>query len=159
MTTNPKLTPAQAHTFLCNITDAHDLLSRLLMGEADNQSPRGKLAVAWVVMNRARIGGWFGRGFTGSAGVILKPWQFSCFNEENNPSLPRLVAAEPSTECKTVAALALGGHTADPTGGATYYYAPKSMKPPGSHPRWESEKVFLIQIDDQRFYRDKRKGE
>lgn len=99
---------------------AKDLLARLLFGEARGEILEGQVAVANVVMNRAKIGGWYGKTVKE---VALKPWQFSCFNEDD-PNL-RLTASppmrEPFTQCELIAELALKYLLTDNTGGATHY--------------------------------------
>jgi spore germination cell wall hydrolase CwlJ-like protein len=62
------------------------LLALLIYGEARGEPMEGRIAVASVVMNRVKIGGWFGSDIKD---VILKPYQFSCFNA-NDPNLPKL---------------------------------------------------------------------
>lgn len=57
------------------LTDAQ-LLAVCLYGEARGESREGKIAVASVIKERVKKGGWFGMGYHG---VILKPYQFSCF--------------------------------------------------------------------------------
>lgn len=63
------------------LTD-EQLLALCMYGEARNQGLDGMLAVGSVIVNRVKRGGWFG---TGIKGVILKPMQFSCLNE-NDPN-------------------------------------------------------------------------
>jgi spore germination cell wall hydrolase CwlJ-like protein len=62
------------------------LLALCIYGEARGERISGKCAVGSVILNRARIGGWYGKGIKG---VILKPFQFSCFlpNDPNAPIL------------------------------------------------------------------------
>lgn len=55
-----------------------DILARTIYGEARGEPWEGKIAVAWVVRNRAERGGWWGDTIRE---VCLKPWQFSCWNE------------------------------------------------------------------------------
>jgi spore germination cell wall hydrolase CwlJ-like protein len=58
------------------LTDAQ-LLAVCLYGEARGESDCGKIAVASTIKERVKQGGWYGLGYKG---VILKPYQFSCFN-------------------------------------------------------------------------------
>jgi spore germination cell wall hydrolase CwlJ-like protein len=143
----------QAHKILEKM-EALPLLARLIRGEAGNQPPAGMLAVAHVVINRDKKGGWFGRGLTGINGIILKPWQFSCFNE-TYPRLAALANEEPPAVCTAIASLALDMRTVDPTFGATYYYAPKAMVPKGRIPKWVKDMDLTIVIADHRFYKPK----
>jgi spore germination cell wall hydrolase CwlJ-like protein len=75
------------------------LLAATLYGEARGEPAVGKRAVAWVVRNRltaarkwreakGRQHPLFGDGTV--AGVVLRPWQFSCWNK-GDPNLARLV--------------------------------------------------------------------
>jgi hypothetical protein len=63
-----------------------ELLTLLLYGEARGEGLDGMLAVASVVMNRVAVGTgssrpcWWGKDIKS---VILKPQQFSCFNEDD----------------------------------------------------------------------------
>lgn len=94
-----------------------NLLARLIWGEARGELPVGQLAVAHVVVNRVELGRYGAKG--GLKGVILKPWQFSCF-DANDPNLPLLLQPpmrEPFTCCLLLAELVLVGLTVDPTGG------------------------------------------
>lgn len=145
----------KARNDLCSM-NAQDLLSRLLRGECANQPPLGKLAVAHVILNRAKIGGWYGKGISGVNGVIMKPWQFSCFNEDN-PRLPILANETPPEACTHIAELVLNANTKDPTFGATFYYAPKAMIPPGTEPKWvkDGSTILTVVIADHRFYKAK----
>ncbi len=64
------------------------LLSLVIYGEARGEPLAGKIAVASVVLNRLKKSGWFGKALKD---VILKPYQFSCFNE-NDPNRIKLLA-------------------------------------------------------------------
>ena len=103
--------------------DTIDTLARTLYGEARGEPRRGKIAVAWVIRNRAIRPGWWGRGIIE---VCLKPSQFSCWNA-NDPNRPKLTAVtvdSPSfLRCYASAAGVLADVHEDPTNGATYYYA------------------------------------
>jgi len=101
------------------------LLALALWGEARGEFPEGKVAVAHVILNRAAIGGWYGKSI---ADVILKPGHFSCFND--NTVLMKFLetngveaAPESFDVCEAIADIALKGLTNDPTGGATHYHA------------------------------------
>jgi spore germination cell wall hydrolase CwlJ-like protein len=63
--------------------DDDKLLALTIYGEARGERISGKCAVGSVIINRARIGGWYGKGIKG---VILKPFQFSCFLP-NDPNM------------------------------------------------------------------------
>lgn len=64
------------------------LLALVIYGEARGEARGGKIGVASVVLNRLKRGGWFGKTIKE---VILKSYQFSCFNE-NDPNRIKLLA-------------------------------------------------------------------
>jgi N-acetylmuramoyl-L-alanine amidase len=127
-----------------------ELLARCIWGEARGQSVQGKLAVAHVVLNRVNARAYYGRTIKE---VVLKPWQFSCFNE-NDPNLAKIlglnVANPDLAYCHAVADVALLTDNPDPTGGATHYHATQVR------PSWVSsaQMTFLCRIDNHLFYRE-----
>jgi spore germination cell wall hydrolase CwlJ-like protein len=74
--------------------DGLELLTILLWGEARGEPDQGKLAVAEVVRNRVHRPAWWGKDWHG---VMLKPWQFSCFNS-GDPALNSLDAVREGKE-------------------------------------------------------------
>ena len=115
-----------------------EILARTLYGEARGELVRGKEAVAAVVINRVRRakerrGYWWGSSVEE---VCLRPWQFSCWNE-NDPNRARIEAVGKGSDkhnrnfqsCLRIARRALAGTLKDPTAGATHYHA-EGMKPP-----------------------------
>ncbi len=107
----------------------------------------GMAAVACVILNRARKGGWWGADISS---VCLKPMQFSCWNAAD-PNLPKLRAVGREDEgffaASVVALLAVGGALADITGGATHYHAR------GILPNWAEGKKPCFHLDNHLFYR------
>src|SRR5512134_3045692 len=67
--------------------DDLSVMARTVYGEARGEPHEGRLAVAHVILNRARAGGWFG------AGVSEVCLQFSCWNP-GDPNRPRLFQIE-----------------------------------------------------------------
>lgn len=134
---------------------SRDLLARLLFGEARGEVLAGQVAVANVVMNRVKLGGWYGLTVKD---VMLKPWQFSCFNEDD-PNL-RLTASppmrEPYTLCEMIAELALDGLLKDNTDNSTHYFNPDVV--PGRWPKpWNrAQMVFRKKIGRHEFYEEVR---
>ena len=63
------------------------LLALVMWAEARNESYDGIRAVGSVILNRREKNGWFGHNLYE---VILKPFQFSCFNS-NDPQFTKLV--------------------------------------------------------------------
>lgn len=100
-----------------------DVLARTIWGEARGQGLEGMRAVAAVIVNRARRGGWWGASIVE---VCLKPGQFSCWNV-GDPNRPKMLAATIDqspmfAEALAIARTAVRGDLADPTGGATHYH-------------------------------------
>lgn len=127
---NKQHTSAEVKRKIEAMRDA-EVLARLLWGECRGEMPKGQVAVACVVMNRVadrRYG-------YGIKGVCLRPWQFSCFND-NDPNLPLLLSPPrlaPFERCELVAGLAVEDLLKDPTAGATHYFNPRVV--PGGWPR------------------------
>jgi spore germination cell wall hydrolase CwlJ-like protein len=123
-----------------------ELLTVCIYGEASGEPALGKLAVAHVVLNRAAHPSWW--GYTLKE-IILKPSQFSCFN----PGDPNARRIEQMVDlgyfdraCSHIAALALGGHTIDPTGGAVNYCTLDC------NPSWRSKMTETIRIGGHVFF-------
>ncbi|MFN6941952.1 MAG: cell wall hydrolase [Parvibaculum sp.] len=113
-----------------------DVFARTLLGEAGGEGRRGIEAVAAVVINRVNS-----RRHPNSVRVIcLQPSQFSMWNPKYRESgnTRRALSETDSNStfkmCLEIASDALAGRLKDPTGGATLYYAPAGMNPPGSAP-------------------------
>lgn len=99
--------------------------------EARGDPPHGKLAVAWVVKNRALTGH---RGKHTYRDVVLDPKQFSAFN----PGDPNAVIfPDHDAIWITCLAAAVECHlgTVDPTAGALYYHAQSIT------PSWDMDKL------------------
>lgn len=135
---------------------AVDTLARTIWGEARGEpdAQAGMRAVAHVVLNRRDAPGWWGRSV---AGVCLKPWQFSCWNE-GDPNRPKMLAVGAGdasfTLARRIAADLVGLNPterarADTTGGATHYFAASIAPPP-----WTVRASFCGRIGNHLFYRD-----
>lgn len=117
------------------------LLALTLWGEARGEPIDGKKAVAWVVRNRMeKAAAWkaargrnhplYGDGTV--QGVVLRPWQFSCWNK-GDPNMPKMLEAVATGGSSLNAALwgvlravatgvlAEPPEWPDPTFGATHY--------------------------------------
>lgn len=93
-------------------SDAY-LLAKLIAAEARGESYSGQVAVGAVVLNRVDHA-----SFPDSiAGVIYQSGAFSCVNDSNWKT-------EPTATSQKAAKDALNGW--DPTGGAIYYYNPRT---------------------------------
>ena len=103
-----------------------DLWIRTVIGEAANDP--SATGVASVIANRMRNSG------QGAASVVLSPGQFEPWATRSR----ELMSYSPdSTPYKTAASIVDGiiaGTTADPTGGATQFYAPVAQKALGRNP-------------------------
>lgn len=130
---------------------AVQVVTLTIWGEARGEGPDGMLGVAWVIKNRQDNPRWWGVGWQG---VCLKPWQFSCWNE-NDPNralmLTSAMASQSYYMCRLTAESVMGldGEIPkDPTLGADSYYA-ESIK----MPVWAERAVFTRKIGTQRFYK------
>jgi len=113
-----------------------DFTFRTIYGEARGEGEIGKVAVGFVICNRAKIakeyvhihGGshpLYGSGTPASACTVL--YQFSCWNL-NDPNLPIIQKLDPDSPaglpCVDAAITALQERIPDPTNGATHYHTP-----------------------------------
>lgn len=124
------------------------LLALLVWGEARGESDEGKSAVAHVVMNRWRRQGFYGNTIRD---VIVKPWQFSCFND-SDPNTGKLLQVKNNdawNRCAQAALDAYLGLSDDPTGGAVLYCRFDC------DPDWKKDSQFIKQIGNHYFYKEK----
>lgn len=141
------------------VPPALDIMARTIYGEARGETFQGKVEVAHVILNRAAIGGWWGDTIIK---VCLKPWQFSCWNQ-NDPNRELLEKInyrgnpyrawdrDVFRDCLYIAHGARRGFlTSNLDGKATHYYAPKAI----SEPKWTEGATFLGAVGDHRFYGD-----
>ena len=125
-----------------------DTLWRTVYGEARGEPMNGKIAVAYAVINRVKAKSWYGNTI---AEVCRKPWQFSCWNE-NDPNLAKLTAVtlddRLAQQC-CYAALAAGlGLIPDPTSGSRHYHTINVA------PSWAEGKSPVCTIGCHKFYND-----
>ena len=123
-------------------------MARTIYGEARGQSTLGREAVGAVIMNRVNLG----RFGTGISGVCKRKQQFSCWNS-GDPNLPVISAVLPGANaafdgCYAAAERLMKG-AADPTVGATHYYAKYIRAPNWSSP----PAVMTTEIGVHRFFR------
>lgn len=108
--------------------DVRDLLIRTLIGEAGNQGPEGKAAVAHVIRNRLASGK-YGPDIQS---VVTAPKQFSVWNPGNRAGemARRVSTSDPVYQtASSIADSVFGGQTPDPTRGATHYFNPSIVQP------------------------------
>ncbi len=128
-----------------------NILTRTLYGEARGEykasGPGALIAVANVIMNRARKGGRFGGTVKE---VCLKPKQFSCWNE-NDPNYAHLKGEELLKEpiykiCLEVAEKVGSGSWPDLTRGCDHYHASSC------HPSWANPEKIKLRLGRHIFY-------
>lgn len=101
--------------------DQTDIIARTIYGEARGEGTKGMQAVANVIMNRVKAGSWYGASVKD---VCLKPYQFSCWNENDANRAIILTATDAQLkQARAIAEQAIAGTLPDITGGATHYYA------------------------------------
>lgn len=113
------------------------ILARAIYGEARNCSDEEKIAVAHTVINRVNDGKkWNGENVKD---VILKPWQYSCFNK-NDVNYEKLKNPDKKIfeRCLKVADEVLQGKYENLNKGQTHYFNPKVVKP-----KW-ADKMYKI---------------
>lgn len=134
-----------------DMTQPQDIyMAKTIWGEARGEGLRGMQAVANVIMNRVARGGWYGASIKD---VVLKPYQFSCWNatDVNRAKIDALTEAElASSGALNVARQVINGQLGDITGGATEYHN-KNIEP-----NWDWSKLEkTVQIGNHIFYRSK----
>jgi spore germination cell wall hydrolase CwlJ-like protein len=114
--------------------EERDYLVRTIAFEAADEADEGKAAVAHVILNRKRIGGWGDN----IKDVVTHPWQFEPWMtrrtemEKLSPDDPRY------QDAARIADAVLTGQTPDPTAGATHFLNPTVVRQRrgGSLPSW-----------------------
>ena len=131
-----------------------EILALTLWGEARGEGLDGQLAVAWTIRNRVFDGkdrSWWGAGY---AGVCLKSRQFSCWNQ-NDPNYAymsgsKVIPAAHFAQAQRAADDVIAGTVADPTGGATHYYANNLPSPPD----WAAKAKQTLHLGRHIFFKD-----
>ena len=123
-----------------------EILARTVYGEARGESDLGKLAVAWVVVNRAR------KYHVGLGEACLLSIHFSCWNNgrANDANQLKMMMANLShpafARCMLAALQAAHELVPDPTDGAAHYCAI------GIEPDWAEGKTYET-IGHHKFFR------
>jgi N-acetylmuramoyl-L-alanine amidase len=101
------------------LTD-QQLMELCVWREARGEGTLGRRGVAWCIKNRADHPSWWGHDLRT---VVLKPYQFSSFNE-NNPEHSLYPDPEDATwvEIQEMVVRILAGDDTDLTSGATHYF-------------------------------------
>lgn len=125
------------------------VMVRTVFGEARGEPYEGKLAVAHVILNRARRPGWWGKSI---GKVCLKKWQFSCWlpGDPNRRVIENADLDIPLMRECLKACLEAAAGAPDPTGGAAHYYATSMPTPP----KWAKGKTPDVVIGRHAFYRN-----
>ena len=103
-----------------------DTAARTIWGEARGEDQEGRIAVAHVLLNRVRKGGWWGDTLND---VCRTKWQFSCWNEDD-PNLWKIENVQyhnPDLQA-CLAALLVAMQSDDTTNGACHYHT-KAVAP------------------------------
>lgn len=129
-----------------------EIMARTLYGEVRGEPWAGKIAVAWVIRNRAEADlgrdnrpDWWGEGI---AGVCLKPMQFSCWNAARDRKRLETAVSLKLADCLRAAFAVLTDEEPDPTSSATHYYANYIAEP-----KWAHGKQPTAVIGVHRFYK------
>lgn len=133
-----------------------------------HSSVEERIAVMTVARNRLKTPGKFQAKEASYRGIVLAPWQFSCWNKGSDSNHQALMALMERVVLGLSSADALFEETLfladgvishvilDQTGGATFYYAPKAMKPidrvPAEARRFAAAGGVFTDIGEQRFY-------
>ena len=124
------------------VTLNEDAMVRTVAGEAGAEPLKGQQAVAAVIMNRANGSGASPRD------VVFAPNQFEPWN--GGAARQRLEAMDPSSAqyqsiLNNVVRPVMSGQVADPTGGATHFYAPVAQAALGrAAPSWATGTPTVI---------------
>lgn len=118
--------------------------------EAEGESDRGKLAVAWVIKNRME------RRRQDARTVVLTPWAFSCWNADASPMRrARLIAPDAQIwdTCWWAVCGTQYGWLPDPTNGADHYLNVPLTKIQrgGTLPPWYDAALITADIDKHTF--------
>ena len=124
------------------VTLNEDAMVRTVAGEAGAEPLKGQQAVAAVIMNRANGSGASPRD------VVFAPNQFEPWN--GGAARQRLEAMDPASAqyqniLNNVVRPIMSGQAADPTGGATHFYAPAAQAALGrAAPSWATGAPTVI---------------
>ena len=123
-----------------------DTAARTVYGEARGEDYNGKLAVAHVMHNRVKAGGWYGGTLRE---VCLKPYQFSCWLT-SDPNRAKLLTVDYDDktlrECLK-AVLEAQDSRDDITQGADHYLV-STLNP---KPNWYEEDKVTVRVGHHTF--------
>lgn len=124
-----------------------DLLTCLIIGEADNQPWDGKVGVAYTVFTRTQHPGHWHWGHNWRE-VMLCPKQFSCFEDHNLHRMLKVMRAGGSewVENYLIAKAVYLGIVKSYIGAPTHYHTSDV------HPSWADQINYITTIGDHLFY-------
>ncbi|GIV86073.1 MAG: hypothetical protein KatS3mg054_0102 [Chloroflexus sp.] len=130
-----------------------DVLRAMIAGEAIGEPYLGKVAVAYVAVNRAKLASMRIAPWPKTIKeVILQPYQFSCFwsdwPKRKADCLLCLIDKDHNVSVSKAARDVLTGAISDPTGGADHYHAIDIPKP-----KWAHSMKKVAEIGRHVFYR------
>ena len=111
-----------------------DYMIRTIVFEAADEPDEGKIAVAYVILNRIKSGGWG----DSIKDVVTSPWQFEPWMTRRE-EIEKLSPDAPSYKnAAQIADAVLAGQVPDPTAGAMYFLNPTVVRERrgGSLPSW-----------------------
>lgn len=136
-----------------------ETMALTVWAEARGETPKGQIAVAWVIKNRYEHPRWWSRNRNDGipddtiAAVCRDPWQFSCWNP-NDPN--RVKLADERTlfrdDFKAIRELCvrvLENEIPDPTNTADHYCVTKIV----NHVRWAKGRKPCAVIGNHSFFR------
>lgn len=129
------------------MNSTRDTVARTLWGEARGEGVAGMVAVACVILNRAKRPRWWGSNVEQ---VCRKPYQFSCWLEDdpNRAKLLAVTEADPAfRQALLIADEVVSGRLKDVTNGADHYHTR------GVAPVWSKGKTPCAEIGVHRFFR------
>lgn len=133
-----------------------EVLAKTMYGEARGEVAKvngglaSLIAVGNVIMNRVRENTWYGDSVSD---VCQKPWQFSCWNE-NDPNRIKLLNLRANdneiyNECLVIASQLVEGRVIDLTKGSNHYHVKSMLR----KPRWSKGKKPVFRIGSHVFYK------
>ena len=124
-----------------------EILARTIYGEARGETDLGKLAVGWVVKNRAKLYK-LGLGQACLRSIHFSAWNNGADNDSNQLAMMLVDLSDKDyARCMRAALAAVFELLSDPTNGATHYHANTVL------PSWAEGKPYLS-IGRHRFVKD-----
>lgn len=136
--------PQKTRSFV-EMTD-YRTLKDTIYAEARGEPREGQIAVAHVILNRARANRsyWGGNSISG---VCRQPWQFECWNGRDHIEINEPAAYSSIDEWLPQV---MNGQIGDPTHGADHYNNPAK-----ENASWVSNVDYVMDIANHRFYRSR----